>query len=121
MAREADELAQLVVTLRGIRILNQEGRGELAGTRNQLVVSIEFVLNRFASGHPLAANHLMDLVPDGLSVFEKQGEMIADGQAAAILFGDEEGAQDIANAFVIAERKSLLEMQRLQLSIPSPG
>src|ERR1039458_6620295 len=116
MAFQSDQPDQRRVAFLLLGVLDQQRRGNFARGRKQLVVSVDFVLNRFALRHFLGPDHLLDLVPRSLRVLEQKRQMRPDMEPISFLLMNKQGAQPLAHASVIAQRKYFVESDRLQSS-----
>ena len=101
MTFEPDQPGQRGVAFLRVRIFDQQRRNQFARARNQLVVGVDFVLDRFAVRRFLRPDHFLDLVPLGLRVFENERQMRSDVQPAPLLLMDEQRPQSASHAFVV--------------------
>jgi len=86
MALQSDQPDQRCFALAWLGILDQQAGSRLVRPRwNQLVVSVDLVLDRVRLRHLLDANHLLDLVPRSLRVLENKRQMRADLEPAPLL------------------------------------
>src|SRR5260370_29119636 len=68
---EADQLAQCAAAFLRVGIFDEHRGGQLARSREQLVVRIDLMTNRGFLTDSFRTNHLFDLIPDGLAVLKE--------------------------------------------------
>src|SRR5579862_4656403 len=113
---EPDQTRQRRVALCRFRVLDQQRRNQLARLRNQLVVSVDLVLDRLTVRHFLRPDHFLDLVPFGLRVLEEKREMRSDVEPPPLFLMNKQRPQPAPHALVISQRKYFLEDNLLQMS-----
>ena len=104
MIFQPDELAQPLIAFLGVGEFDEQSGGQFVGPGQQFIISVELVGDSLFRGDLLGAQHFLHLVPDRLGVFEQEGEMLADRQAAQAFFGDKQGAQECAQFIVLLKR-----------------
>src|ERR1700680_2343584 len=104
MPLQAYQAREFAVALDRLGILDEQGGGELARTREKFVISLDLGVDRGVLEDALGAQDFLDLIPDGLAVLEHQREMRAHGEAAARLLGDAQRAQQRPYAIVSRHR-----------------
>jgi hypothetical protein len=97
----------------GIRELDQQGGAQFSGGREECIIHIQLLLDLLRIDNFLDTNHLLNLKPERLSIFEYQCDLVTDGDAPTALQGDDGLAVRITLSLVLILGDQVILCQKL--------
>ena len=100
---DAAQIFELALAHVDVVVLDQHRRFEIGAIRNQRIVGVEFLFDRFGFEDALDAQHFLHLILDRHAIFEDQRDVCAEMQRPVLLVRDHLRAERAALARVVFE------------------